>query len=57
MRNLNSNLNGIKYRYLKVCGMALDDTTTYEEMLSELDMTHDDYIKAVLTSIVRPNYF
>ena len=37
--------------------MALDNTTTYEEMLSELDMAHDECIKAVKTSIVRPNYF
>ena len=33
--------------YLRECGMALANTTTYEKMLSELDMPHDEYIKAV----------
>ena len=37
--------------------MALENTTMCEEMLSELDMTHDEYIKAVQYSIVRPKLF
>ena len=37
--------------------MELENTTTYEEMLSELDMTHDEYTKAVQYSIVRPKLF
>ena len=37
--------------------MALDIITTYEEMLSFLQMTHEEYIKAVQTSIVRPKLF
>ena len=44
-------------KYLDDCHMALDITTTYEEMLSFLDMTHEEYIKAVRTSIVRPKLF
>ena len=37
--------------------MAFENTTTYEEMLSELDVTHDEYIKVVQCSIVRPKLF
>ena len=44
-------------KYLKELGMGLDVTTTFEEMLSELSMTNDEYIKAVLCSLVRPKYF
>ena len=36
---------------------GIDITTTYEEMLSFLDMTHEKYIRAVQTSIVRPKLF
>ena len=45
------------HRYLKECGMALKNITTYDKMLSELEMTHDDYIKAVQTLPVRPKLF
>ena len=34
-------------KYLKELGMGLDVTTTFEEMLSELSMTNDEYMKAV----------
>ena len=34
-------------KYLDDCHMALDTTMTYEEMLSFLQMTHEEYIKAV----------
>ena len=34
--------------------MALDLETTSDEMLIELEMTEDEYIKAVRTSLVRP---
>ena len=44
-------------KYLTECGMTLDNITTDDKMLSELDMTHDNYIKAVWTSIVRPKLF
>ena len=43
--------------YLRDCGMALENTTTSEEMLTELDMTHNEYIKAVWCSIVRQKLF
>ena len=34
-------------KYLDDCHMALDTTMTYEGMLSFLQMTHEEYIKAV----------
>ena len=34
-------------KYLHDCHMALDTTMTYEEMLSFLQMTREEYIKAV----------
>ena len=34
-------------KYLDDFHMALDTTMTYEEMLSFLQMTHEEYIKAV----------
>ena len=34
--------------------MALDLETTFDEMLIELEMAEDDYIKAVRISLVRP---
>ena len=39
-------------KYLKKLGMGLDVTTTFEEMLSELNITNDEYIKAVQCSLV-----
>ena len=44
-------------QYFMECGTAFENITTYEEMLSELDMIHDEYIKAVECSIVRPKLF
>ena len=41
-------------RHLNQYGMALDLETTFDEMLIELEMTEDEYIKAVRTSLVRP---
>ena len=37
--------------------MAVEITTIYEEMLCLLDMASEEYIKAVQTSMVRPNLF
>ena len=44
-------------RHLNQYGMALDLKTTFDEMLTELEMTEDEYIKAVRTSLVRPKFF
>ena len=44
-------------RHLNQYGMALDLKTTFDEMLTELEMTEDEYIKAVRTSLVRPEFF
>ena len=41
-------------RHLNQYSMGLDLETTFDEMLIELEMTEDEYIKAVRTSIVRP---
>ena len=37
--------------------MALDLETTFDEMLIELEMTENEYIKAVRISLVRPKCF
>ena len=37
--------------------MAVENTTIYEEMLNELDMTHNEYLKAVWCCIVRQKLF
>ena len=37
--------------------MALDLEITFDEMLMELEMTEDEYIKAVRISLVRPKLF
>ena len=44
-------------RHLNQYGMALDLKTTFDEMLTELEMTEDEYIKAVRTPLVRPKFF
>ena len=44
-------------RHLNQYGMALDLETTFDEMLMELEMTEDEYIKAVIISLVRPKLF
>ena len=44
-------------RHLNQYGMALDLETTFDEILIELEMTEDEYIKAVRTSLVRPKLF
>ena len=44
-------------RHSNQYGMALDLKTTFDEMLTELEMTEDEYIKAVRTSLVRPKFF
>ena len=44
-------------RHLNQYGMALDLKTTFDEMLTELEMTEDEYIKAVRTSLVRQKFF
>ena len=44
-------------RHLNQYGMALDLKTTFDEMLIELEMTEDEYIKAVRISLVRPKRF
>ena len=37
--------------------MGKDVQTTFSEILNELDMTYEEYIKAVRTTIVRPKLF
>ena len=37
--------------------MALDLETFFDEMFIELEMTEDEYIKAVRISLVRPKPF
>ena len=44
-------------RHLNQYGMALDLEITFDEMLIELEMTEDEYIKAVRISLVRPKLF
>ena len=43
--------------HLNQYGMALDLETTFDKMLIELEMTEDEYIKAVRISLVRPKLF
>ena len=51
--DLKQKLRKIK-RHLNQYGMALDLEITFNEMLTELKMTEDEYIKAVRISLVRP---
>ena len=44
-------------RHLNQYDMTLDLETTCDEMLTELEMTEDEYIKAVRTSLVRQKLF
>ena len=44
-------------RHLNQYSMALDLETTFDEMLMELEMTEDEYIKAVRISLVRLKLF
>ena len=44
-------------RHLNQYGMALDLEITFDEMLIELEMTEDEYTKAVRISLVRPKLF
>ena len=44
-------------RHLNQYGMALDLEITFDEMLKELEMTEDEYIKAVRISLVTPKLF
>ena len=37
--------------------MALDLETSYDEMLVELEMTEEEYIRAVSITLVRPKTF
>ena len=37
--------------------MALDLETSYDEMLVELEMTEEEYIRAVSITLVRPKIF
>ena len=45
------------HKYRKELGMGLDVTTTFDEMLCQLEMTNDEYIKAVHSSPMRPKFF
>ena len=44
-------------KHLKDYGMALDIDISFHEMLLELEMTEDDYIKAIQSSLIRPKLF
>ena len=47
-----------KWRRIKrQYGMALDLEITFDEILIELEMTEDEYIKAMRISLVRPKLF
>ena len=54
--DLKQKLRKIK-RHLNQYGMALDLETTFDEMLMELEMTEDEYIKTVRNSLVRAKLF
>ena len=44
-------------RLLNQYGIALELQTTLDEMLTQLDMSEEEYVKAVKTSLVRPKPF
>ena len=44
-------------RLLNQYGIALELQTTLDEMLTQLDMSEEEYVKAVRTSLVRPKPF
>ena len=45
------------HKQLNQYGLALDITTSFDELLLELDMSQEDYITAVRTSLVRTQTF
>ena len=53
---LKQKLRKIK-RLLNEYGIGLDLQITFDDMLTQLDMSEEEYIKAVRTSLVRPKIF
>ena len=44
-------------KHLSDYGMALDLSTTFDEMLAELQLTEEEYINSVRSTLVRPKFF
>ena len=45
------------HKHLSDNAMALDLETSYDQMLTELEMTEEEYINAVRITLVRPKIF